>query len=112
MEISSRSVGNVTIVDFVGAIEFGDPTRLADRFRDLLDGGQRQFIFDLRELSYIDSTMIAETVACLKRARERSGDIKLVALPHSKVGLILDITSLHRVLDVFHAVDEAVSSFR
>jgi len=111
MEITSRSAGNVTIVGVTGTIEFGDPTRFADQFRDLLDQDRRWFVFDLRELSYIDSTMIAETVACLKRARELSGDIKLVAVPHSKVGQILDITSLHRVLEVFRTVDEAVNSF-
>lgn len=108
MEITSRSQGDVTIVGFAGPVEFGDSSRLAERFRDLLGEQRRWFVFDFRELPYIDSTLIAETIACLKRARERSGDIKLVALPHSKVGQILDITSLHRVLNVFETPDEAI----
>ena len=108
MEIISRSEGNVTIVGLAGPLEFGDAARLAERFRGFLRDGRRWFVFDLRELPYVDSTMIAETVACLKRARERSGDIKVVALPNSKVSQILDITSLYRVLDVFESVDEAV----
>ncbi len=111
MRVKIRSHASIPVLSFTGPIEFGDSARLATSFCQRLASGDNRFVFDLRELAYIESTFMAETVACLKRARERSGDIRVVVAAGSKVDQVLRIAALDRVMRIFEDLDAALRSF-
>lgn len=85
---------------------------LRDRFKERLGAGERRFVFDMTEVPCLDSAGVGELVACVKRACERGGTIKLVAAVESKTRQILTLTGLDRVFELFDTEREAVASFR
>ena len=50
-------------------------------------------------------------MACAKRANERSGVLKVVALPKGKVDSLLTVTGLRRVIEAFGDEEAALASF-
>lgn len=112
MTIEVRRKGKVDIVDFSGTVTIGDADRvLREEFKGLVDAGGRMFIFNMLDVSYMDSAGLGEVAACCLRAAEADGVIKLVVAPGSKVQQILRITRLDRAFEVFHDEEEALASF-
>ena len=109
MRIATRDVGTVTIFVLTGPAGEGDATRLGERFRSRLESGRLRFVLDLRALTYVDSALIAEIIASLKRAAERSGTLELVSAPQSKVREILRVTALDRVFRIHDTLEPLVS---
>ena len=73
--------------------------------------GTRRFVLDLRETVNLDSMAIGELVACLKRVRERGGDVRLVVRPDGIVHEMLQITHLDQVFQIFGDANDARMSF-
>ena len=112
MAIEFRKKGDVQVLDFTGRITITDAsTVLKEGFRQALDAGEKQFVFNLTATPYIDSSTIGETIACIKRVRERDGDIKFVVPPTGRVRDILRLTALDRVMEIYEDEDSAVVSF-
>ena len=69
----------------------------ADGFRTAidpsLDADVPHIDVDLSDVEFIDSTALAELVRVMKRCRERTGDLRLVA-PSDPVRVILELTRL------------------
>ena len=84
---------------------------LRSRFRELIDAGSTRFLLDLRDVPYMDSAAIGETVACAKRARERGGVLKIVLRPGGKPEQLFQLTALDRVFEIFCDQAEGLASF-
>ncbi len=108
MRIGARLEGTVTIVVCAGAVNHGDAERFAEVFQGLLESGRQAFVIDFAGLTYIDSTMLAETIAALRQAKDRGGSVKLVSPAGTNVRHILKITGLDQSFDVFDNVREAL----
>lgn len=111
VRIVTRDAGTVTIFVLTGPTQDGDATRFRESFRSRLESGRRRFVLDLRALTYIDSVLIAEIIASLKRAAERSGTLELVISPQSKVGEIFRITALDRVFRIHDTLEPVLESY-
>ena len=110
MTIEVRKKGKVSIVHFSGTLTIGNSDDLRERFKALVQDGT-MFIFNMRDISYIDSAGLGETAACCMRSAEADGVIKLVVAPGGKVEQVLRITRLDRAFEVFHDEEEALASF-
>ena len=79
---------------------------------DLIDGGRRNLVVDLGEVSFIDSSGLGALVSALKRLRtcERDGDIRLANV-QAPVVTLLEIIRLHRVFTSYQSVEDAARSF-
>ena len=63
--ITTRQVGDVTVVDAAGKITLGEGSAmLRDQVRNLLGAGNRKILINLGEVNYIDSSGIGELVSC------------------------------------------------
>jgi anti-sigma B factor antagonist len=109
MQISSRSAGAVLVMSLSGPMQAEDSLKLGQSFSEHLESGCRGFVLDLGELTYIDSTLIAEIIVSRQRAAELSAEIQLVAPPASKAREILRITTLDRVFQIHDSVDGALA---
>ena len=64
VKLSSRQVGDVTVLDVAGRITLGEgSSALRDTLRDLVSKGQKKILLNLGEVSYIDSSGIGELVS-------------------------------------------------
>jgi anti-anti-sigma factor len=112
VEIDIRREGAVTVLVLQGALSIGESDiQLRDRFRERIEAGDRSFVFDMLDVTYIDSGGLGETTACSVRARERGGEVRIVVARGGKVEQILQITQLDRAFRLFHDAREAVASY-
>ena len=71
---------------------------------------RRQFVLDLGELSYMDSSGLGEMVACYSKVRKAGGEIRL-ARTTARIKDLLAITRLVTVFECYDTEDLAIASF-
>jgi anti-sigma B factor antagonist len=111
VKMSSRKVGDVTVVDATGRITLGEGASVfRDVIRDLAAKGDKKILVNLADVSYIDSSGIGEMVSSFTTVTNHGGQLKLLSLT-KRVKDLLQITKLYTVFEVFEDEASAVRSF-
>jgi len=111
MTTNTRQVGSITVVNIGGQIVLGkESAALRDLVRDLLGKGHRQILFNLGEVSYIDSTGLGTLVGAFTSVKNQNGELKLLNLTN-KVRDVMQITKLYTVFDILKYEEEGIKSF-
>lgn len=111
VKLSTRQVGDVTVIDAVGRITLGEgASTFRDTLRDLASKGNQKMLLNLSEVSYIDSSGIGELVSGFTTVTNHGGQLKLIGLT-KRVKDLLQITKLYTVFEVFDDEAAAVRSF-
>ena len=111
VKLTTRQVGDVTVVDAAGRITLGDgASAFRDTIRDLASSGHKKLLLNLAEVSYIDSSGIGEMVSGFTTVTNQGGQVKLLNLT-KRVKDLLQITKLYTVFEVFEDETAAVGSF-
>lgn len=111
VKLTTRQVGDVTVIDAVGRITLGDgASTFRDTIRDLAGKGQKKLLLNLAEVSYIDSSGIGEMVSGFTTVSNQGGQMKLLNLT-KRVKDLLQITKLYTVFEVFEDEAAAVRSY-
>jgi anti-sigma B factor antagonist len=111
VKLTTRQVGDVTVVDAAGRITLGEgASSFRDKIRDLVTGGNKKLLLNLAEISYIDSSGIGELVSSYTTVTNLGGSVKLLNLT-KRVQDLLQITKLYTVFEVFDDETKAVRSF-
>lgn len=111
MQITSRKVGTVTILDLKGKITIGvGDVALRNAVGDELDNGSTNVLLNMAGVTTIDSSGIGELISSYTTATNRGAKVKLLNLP-AKVHDILMITQLITVFETYDNEQEAVDSF-
>jgi len=111
VKLTTRQVGDVTVVDAVGRITLGEgASTFRDTVRDLASKGHKKMLLNLAEVSYIDSSGIGEMVSGFTTVTNQGGQVKLLNLT-KRVKDLLQITKLYTVFEVFDDEAAAVRSF-
>jgi anti-sigma B factor antagonist len=109
MNIHTRTIGDVHILDIDGKIILGRETMIVrNTIKDLLHNGGKNIILNLAEVNYIDSSGVGELVSSFTAVAKEGGCLKLLNLT-SKVREILAIT---RLLTVFQVYDDEQAALR
>jgi len=107
MKLSTRQVGDVTVIDAVGRITLGEGSSVfRETVKDLLGKGNKKILLNLAEVSYIDSSGIGELVSGYTSVSNAGGQLKLLKLT-KRIQDLLQITKLYTVFEVFD--DEATA---
>jgi anti-sigma B factor antagonist len=109
--VSTRQAGDVSVVDISGRLTLGEGSSiLRDQIRDLISGGHKKILLNMKAVTYIDSSGIGELVAAYTSAAGHGGNVKLLGLTN-KVKDLLQITKLYTVFDVHEDEAHALRSF-
>jgi anti-sigma B factor antagonist len=109
--MTTRQVGDVTVIDAVGRITLGDgASTFRDTIRSLVGEGHKKLLLNLAEVSYIDSSGIGEMVSGFTSVANQGGVLKLLNL-NKRVKDLLQITKLYTVFEVFDDEASAIRSF-
>ena len=109
MEIQSRFEAGMEIFVMSGCttiLDGADSLRL--RFKRSLEEGRLHFLFDLRDLRFIDSASLGEMIACLKQASEQSGSVRLLVSEGGSIDQVIGLSGLNQVFEVFYDPDAAI----
>jgi anti-sigma B factor antagonist len=111
VKLTTRQVGDVTVVDAVGRITLGEgASTFRDTIRSLASSGNKKMLLNLAEVSYIDSSGIGEMVSGFTTVTNQGGSVKLLNLT-KRVKDLLQITKLYTVFEVFDDETAAIRSF-
>jgi anti-sigma B factor antagonist len=111
LKASVRKVGDVAIVDLAGRVTLGEGSGLVrSTIKDLVNGGQKNILLNLKEVSYLDSAGLGELVGSYASVTHGGGSIKLLH-PQAKVHDLLQVTKLYTVFVAFDDENDALRSF-
>jgi anti-sigma B factor antagonist len=111
VKLTTRQVGDVTVIDATGRITLGEAaSSFRDEIKDLAAKGEKKLLLNLSDVSYIDSSGIGEMVSSFTTVTNHGGQLKLLGL-NKRVKDLLQITKLYTVFEVFDDEASAVRSF-
>jgi len=111
MTIITRQAGDVAIVDISGRIVLGEESAaLRNLVCDLTSRGHKKILFNLGDVTYIDSSGLGHLVSAFTSVRKQGGELKLLNLT-KKVQDVMQITKLYTVFDITDDEAAAVRSF-
>ena len=111
MTLRTRKVNGIVVVDMSGRLSAGEPTLLLrETVRKFIEDGSNNFILNLADVSYIDTSGLSELIATYTRVGGEGGAVKLLHLGKRAKDL-LQMTKLLTVFDSFVSEGQALMSF-
>jgi len=105
LNVSSRFHDDHTIVTICGEIDLYTAPRLHGELAGLLaEGMPPRIVIDMSGVEFCDSTGMNVLLSCLRRARERGGELEIAA-PKPAVRKILQVTGLDSVFTLVEVAD-------
>ena len=108
LSIETRRSGHIMILELAGRVSVLEP-RLKAFAEDLIMRGERYFIINLANVSYLDNFGLGQLCWLYTVSRNRGGDMKLLK-PTTRIRTLLSITKLNTVLQSFDFEADAVAS--
>ena len=111
MEITKRTVGDVTILDLNGKLTIGKgDVVLRDALVAELEGGSKGILINLDTVNTIDSSGLGELIRCRVTSKSHEAEVKLLNV-NIKARKLLTMAQLVGVFEMFDDEELAVASF-
>jgi len=110
LEITTRYLARVAIVDCTGRIVLGDETWHMRQWVKKLLSNSPHVVLNLARVTYMDSVGVGMLVSLYTSACAAGGNIKLAGLG-ARVKDVLKITKLGTIFEVFDTAENAATSF-
>jgi anti-sigma B factor antagonist len=107
LSISVRIISDVVAIDLVGRFTFTE-FKLHDKAKELVNAGCRGLVFNMAEVSYIDSFAVGQMFSIWSSMRAKEGQIVLLR-PTEAVQKVFQATKLDAVFKTFTDEAEAVA---
>jgi anti-sigma B factor antagonist len=100
----------VLVIQLPSIVNLRQAREFLSEVEPILTADRPRVVFECSEVRQIDSAGVDMLVQCLEIVMQRDGDLKLAALtPQAKV--ILELTRIDRLFEIFENVSDAVESF-
>ena len=76
----------------------------------ILGSDHPRLVFDFASVRHFDSAGVELLLRCMEEAMKRNGDLKLASLS-PQLAVILEMTRVDRLFEIFDSCDDAVESF-
>ena len=108
MNVEFRKNGSCGVAALEGDVKASNVASLREQFTTWLKANPdvNVLVLDLSQVPMMDSSGLGMVVSLLKKMSERKGDLRLAALSE-KVRMLVEITRLQTVLDIYDSVDKA-----
>jgi anti-sigma B factor antagonist len=111
LSIDVRKIDDILIVAANGPFSTGEGTLFRNTVKRYSDDGARNFILNLGEVSYIDSSGFGELLKTYTTLRKIGGEVVLLN-PSKMVRDLLEITKLSTVFHIFDDESKAIASLK
>lgn len=101
---------NILVVELSGDLMVEDVAKLKSDFHEF-QMIHKYFLFDFKDVTMIDSSGLGYIVYCLKKLREKNGDVKILNL-RDQAKLVFEITRVNSIVDIYENESDAIRSFR
>lgn len=112
MEFKKREINNIIIYDIKWEFEIikDIPIMLHEDVKSQLNKGKRHFLFNLKDVTFLESLGLGEIVGCLISISNRGGKLKLSNLI-PRIRLMLEVTGLIKVFKIVDDEETAIKNF-
>jgi anti-sigma B factor antagonist len=112
MGLTARERKNLVIFDIEGDLTLTtiEAVSLHRAVKEMLEKGKRRFLINFAEVPFVDSTGVGELLAGYVSIQNVGGLLKMEKI-NQKIRLILDITGISKLFEIFEDEDEAIKSF-
>lgn len=112
MDFSMNENGNVTVITLKGSLLADIQTKdILNNVTGMIEKGKVNFVVDLKELKFINSSGLGMLLTCLTKARKVGGDVILANTPE-QVSNLLVITKLNSIFQTADSLDAALKQFK
>lgn len=94
---TTEHVLRIVVIAPHGRVDAYEAPALRKLCDDYVESGVNQFVFDLTNVTMLDSAGLAVLVSVLKRARLKDGDVRLIWSKNEAVSRILKLTKFDQV---------------
>jgi anti-sigma B factor antagonist len=110
--VSVRPVAGVDVIKIRGKLALGEPTihDLRSRLAELVEHRRYNWLLDMEEVTFLDSSGVGILVQAMTSSRNRQGDCRLAML-QDRPRKVLKLVSLLALFQVFEDIDSGVQSF-
>jgi anti-sigma B factor antagonist len=112
MEFETREINDIVVYDIKWKFKLIDemPTSLHENVKSQLETGKRKFLFNLKDVTYLESLGLGILVGSLISVSNLGGNLKLANLA-PKLQLLFDITGLINVFEIADDEEAAIKGF-
>ena len=111
MDFPVEKIGEVAIVVLPGeTLEAGNTIEFKRHITPLLEGNSKM-VFDLSQIRFIDSTGFGAILSCLKKLREKGGDLK-VCCATNQISALFRLMGFHHIFGIFDSREEGAKAFQ
>ena len=111
MKIERSMVTNkYPVLRLYGELDLNSVPEVRRAIRGLIDENQVNFIINLSNLEFIDSSGLGVLVGGLARVREKQGEIK-IACSNRRILRVFEMTRLTQLFEIYADEDAAVRDF-
>jgi anti-sigma B factor antagonist len=111
MELTARDDGRVTVLTLRGDLVIGEPESVFKKtVTRLLEEGKVNFLVDLKEVGFLDSSGLGALVRAMTLSQKEGGQTKLLHVG-PQIRKLLEMTRLDSVFEISDDMESAVSSF-
>ena len=110
MDISTRSKGDVVVLDIAGEIDLYNAPEIKDIINKLIEERKYNVIINLEKVSYIDSSGIGALISSLSNLKKYQGGLKIINV-YASVRKVFELTKLTSFFDIFDSEEDALDSF-
>lgn len=110
MHIETVKIDDVVVVALHGDVDTTTTPDLHAAFDDLVARGERNYVIDLSQVAFMDSSGLAALARLYKRIRIGYGDVRLCSVQPDMLRII-ELTRFDRVFEMYDDRLAAVASF-
>ena len=103
---------DIAVIDMTGRITMGsDSQKIEWGLAELLKENQKKVIFDLSEVTYLDSSGIGILMMCHAKLKKAGGALR-IAGARGMVEETLELTSVNKIVRLYPTAAEAAQGFQ
>jgi anti-anti-sigma factor len=110
MEIKTKLETGVAVVSLNGRLDLVSAGIVKSSLSQMVYQGHTKLLIDLGDVSFIDSSGLGALIGGLKAARQAGGDLR-IARARDQARMVLELTTLDRVLKIHATVAEALAGY-
>lgn len=112
MKLKSRMIDDVAVLSLSGKLMGGPPSseEIKSQLYKMLDEGVRKFVFDLENVSRMNSSGLGILISSLSSVKGKGGELKLAAVNENMEGIMV-MTKLNTIFESFSTAEGAAKSF-
>ncbi|WP_426999216.1 STAS domain-containing protein [Pseudarthrobacter sp. N5] len=106
MELSYEDKVSYAEIKAIGRLNMVSAPKLREFVAGIVAAGSNRIVVNLENTAFMDSSGLGALIGCLKVARQAGGDLRIAGV-QPQVKMVLELTSMDRVLTAYDSAEEA-----